>query len=240
MRNLLVSLALLAITATASAQSPRAASEAEATLPQPGSLILFLPASFEARELESGADVVLQAMHEWLARAGYKTALLNKQNYELLWRQEVEAAEHTHGAAAGHSRPDARAVALTTLASRLAHETSAQLILVPQLVLRSAQLSGTKAEWDGRQALIATRGLMYENSISRGSTLALSVHLLALTGTGAVAFRSYGGITLPYKINVLKERMELRNDLYESEQDVSEGARIALEPLLTRAPSATR
>jgi hypothetical protein len=240
MRAVLLSLAFLAISATTNAQSQRATSMAGIRPPDLGSLILILPATYEVQDFESGVDVVLQEIHKLLYTAGYKTALLNKQNYEVVWRQELEAAESFYGTATSHTSAEVAALALTTLASRLTGETSAKLILLPRLVLRTALLSGTKAEWDGRQELIPTRGLFGGTSTGRGTTMAVSLQLLALTGTGEVAFKSYGGITLPYKVNFLNEHAEMRSDLFKSDLDISEGTRIALDPLLAPVLTGTR
>jgi hypothetical protein len=199
--------------------------------PSSGSLILLLPPSAEAPELEPGIPMLLQALHSELASAGFRTALLNKANYETIWAQEIEAVGGIYDSTTGNLKPIERALAITALTKRLAQETSASLVITPRLILRKAELSGTKASWDGRLVLIPTRGTFGGSSFSSGTTTAVSVQLIALAHDGALAFNTFGGVTLPYAINFVTEKLELRENIFSSKADLSKAAEIALGPL---------
>jgi hypothetical protein len=199
--------------------------------PAPGSLILLLPPSTEAPELDAGIATLLQALHSELAAAGFRTALLDKANYETIWAQEVEAVGGIYDSRTGSLKPVERALAIAALTKRLAQETSASLVITPRLVLRKAELSGTKASWDGRLVLVPTRGAFGGSSSSTGTTTAVSVQLLALARDGTLAFNTFGGVTLPYAINFVSERPELRENIFSDKNDLTKAAEIALGPL---------
>ncbi len=159
---------------------------------------------------------------------------MEKSNYETLWAQEVDAVGGIFDPVTGKLKPPQQAAALASLAQRLARETSATLVVLPKLVTRKAELHGTKAEWDGRLELIPTRGLFGGSSQHRGSTTAVSVQLIAMASSGSFAFSSFGGIALPYTVNFVTEKPELRKDIFEAQTDVAKGARIALTPLILK------
>jgi hypothetical protein len=55
-----------------------------------------------------------------------------------------------------------------------------------------------------------------------------------MASSGSFAFSSFGGITLPYTVNFVTEKPELRKDIFEAQADVAKGARIALTPLILK------
>ncbi len=202
--------------------------------PAPGAFVLLLPPSAEVVELEPGMPMLLKALHSELTSAGYKTALLDNANYETVWAQEVDAVGGIFDAKTGAPKYPQQAAAMSALAVRLASETSAALVIRPKLVMRQAELLGTKADWDGRQELVPTRGTFGARSEHRGTMTAVSVQLIAISGKGSIAFSTFGGITLPYIVNFVTEKPELRTVIFQLESDVTKGVRIALAPLLAK------
>lgn len=203
--------------------------------PAPGALVLLLPAIAEADELAPGLPVLLDALHAELTSGGYRTALLDPQDHATIWGQEVEAVGGIFDAKTGAPKPAAQAAAMSALAQRLSRETKAALVILPKLVVRKAEVHGTKADWDGRLVLVPTRGTDGGSSTQRGTTTAISVQLLAFTDAGALAFNTFGGATLPYVIDFVTERPVLRSDLFSRATDLAQGARIALKPVLSPA-----
>jgi hypothetical protein len=233
-RRTLLAAAFCVATTKAPAQTRPPSTGSSYQKPAPEALVLLLPASAEAEELLPGLPVLLNALHTELRAAGYRTALLDKQNYEIIWNQEVDAVGGIFDNSTGKPKLEAHAAAMSALSRRLAHETNAALVILPKLVLRKAELNGTKADWDGRLVLIPTRGTFGDRTRHRGTTPAISVHLLALTDAGALAFNTFGGITLPYVIDFVTERPVLRTDLFSSATDFAEGVKIALKPVLSQ------
>jgi hypothetical protein len=51
---------------------------------------------------------------------------------------------------------------------------------------------------------------------------------------GQVAFKTLGGVSLPYAADVWHAEHALRDDLFSNDEEIGQGVAIALRPLLTR------
>lgn len=117
------------------------------------------------------------------------------------------------------------------LAQRIGESTKASLFLMHSLVLRETVLGGTKADWDGQSRLVPS-GLTFGSSYTyTGHGKGLSVELLALTSQGDIGSRTFGGTSLPYRLDASKDTFTLRKDLFANDRETAEGVRIALRPL---------
>ncbi|MFT4174255.1 MAG: hypothetical protein QM639_16950 [Rhodocyclaceae bacterium] len=207
--------------------------EAGFTRPPPGALIVLLPPprteTFEKGEAMMGKQVDAQ-----LKALGYRVMTLERADYEQHWSRETAAVGGIFDSASGAIRPQAYATALSALARHVCAEQQCELLIRQRLVVRSAQLGGSRASWDGtyqRIPVSSSNGMGYS---FRGSATALSVELTAVTGQGGFAFRHFGGAALPYEANIRDRKHEFRLDLFEADTEVAEGVRIALEPLAQR------
>lgn len=97
--------------------------------------------------------------------------------------------------------------------------------------MRPTQLGGTKADWDGQSKLVPTALTFGDSFTYSGTGKGLSVELLALTTNGDIAFRSFGGTSLPYRLDRSRSDLELRKDLFASDRETAEGVAIALKAL---------
>jgi hypothetical protein len=196
--------------------------------------VIILPPKTDDRALAPGGPILLNQLHRQLVAAGYNAALLDEANHDLLWRQEVEAVGGIYDAVTGQLRTERYGKALSALAQRIAADTRCSLILRPRLITRSAKMSGFKAEWDGQARQQPVSGAFAGEVRFDGRTVALSVELMALTPDGAVAFRTLGGTSLAYRKDMSRGRVEIRQDLFASEQETAEGVQLALRPLQRR------
>ncbi len=231
------SVLLLALTLQAcSSTLPAAPSDnyihAQYSPPAPGALVILLPPKESAADVSAGVAFVQQQLHRQLTAAGYRVKALDAANYTLIWDQEVAAAGGIYDANTGVLRSDAYAKALSGLAQRIAADTQAALVVSHTLLIRPAQLSGTKAQWDGQTKLQPTYGTGGSDYRLSGTTVALSVELLGIAGNGGIAFKTYGGVALPYRADTLAGKNEVRKDLFAKDDEVAEGVAIALRPLL--------
>lgn len=201
------------------------------SVPAKESLILLLPPSSQLQGLEAGASLMQTQLGLQLQQAGFKVVVLNHDNYNKLWSQAVASVGGLFDPATGALRTQAYAQALSGLAVHVCREAGCSLMIQPRLVQRRAELRGSSAVWDGQHTSIPAEGHRQHDYRFSGATHALSVELMAVTSTGAWAFRSYGGASLLFVFNSDQERSELRRDLFQNEQEVAQGVRIALTPL---------
>lgn len=203
--------------------------------PVAGSLVVLLPARSGDGGYEKANGFVMEQMRKQLTGAGYRVKGLDTANYDVIWSQEVAQVGGIYDPASGALRTEAYARALNVLAQRVATDSGAALVIKPALVLREAKLSGTTAEWDGQRKtppLKKTYGATYRVD---GSTTGISIELLALGADGRVAFKTLGGVTLPYRGDAWDGSSTLRDDLFADDTEIAEGLRIALRPLMQSA-----
>lgn len=200
--------------------------------PAPGALVILLPPKASLEEVRDGEQFLLQQLHRQLSAAGYRVKALDAANHSVIWNQEVLAAGGIYDAATGALRTGAYARALSGLAQRIATDTGAALVISHSLVLRKAQFSGAMAQWDGQSKVQPTSRSAGENYRFDGTTPAISVELLGIAGNGAIAFKTYGGVALPYRADTWAGTSAVRKDLFANDGETAEGVRIALQPLL--------
>jgi len=201
--------------------------------PSPGSLLVLLPTKSSSPEVVGGEEFVLQQIHRQLTGVGYRVVALDAANYAVVWDQEIKAVGGIYDTRTGALRTAAYAQALSALAKRVASETRGAMVISHSLVIRQAKLLGTTAEWDGQRRTPPTTRTYGSEYRFHGTTSALSVELLAISGDGTIAFKTLGGTSLPYRADTLAGQYEIRPDLFATDSETAEGVRIALKPLLS-------
>jgi len=235
MRILLSLLLVLLLQACASSPKPAASDDYVApsfSAPARGSLFVLLPAKSGSPEVVSGEKLVTDQLHRQLTAVGYKVVALDDANYEVIWNQEIQAVGGIYDSNTGAIKTKAYAQALGALTRRVAADTHCSFVLKPVLVLRTAKLSGIGADWDGQRRPLPKTRSYGEDSRYDGSIPAISVELLALSSNGDIAFKTLGGISLPYRADNLAGRFEVRPDLFADVSETADGVRIALRPVI--------
>lgn len=201
--------------------------------PQAGALIVLLPpGKAGAKELEAGNTFTQQQLYTQLTQAGYRVALLNSANYEELHKQAVDAVGGIYDSSTGALRKEASAQATSSLAKRICTQLECTHVLIQRLVVRKAEVGAQRAEWDGQSRSIEKFNTGGNMTHFKGSTTGMSLELTALTANGEVAFKRYGGISLPHEFDLIKNESKLRRDIFRNDEEVSDGVRIAIRPFL--------
>lgn len=207
------------------------------SIPPRDSLIVLLPpVASEYKEFQKGEDMLLPELGKQLEQAGYKVAVLNRENYNTIWSGISTEVGGLFDPVSGASRPQAYGQALFLLTRHVCKETGCTMVIQPRIAVRSAELEGSTAVWDGRRTRIPTVHTDGREHSFTGGARSYSVALTAFTSTGAFAFQTYGGGALINAMNVAKTRSEFRRDLFNSDRDIAEGVRIALAPLKATQP----
>ena len=60
------------------------------------------------------------------------------------------------------------------------------------------------------------------------------MQLVAVTSSAALAVRTHGGASLPFRANLITKQNEIRPDLFASEDEMSEAVALALGPLVSK------
>jgi hypothetical protein len=197
-------------------------------VPQAKSLIVLLPAEIEVEDLQPGAAMMMNALHQRLTAAGYRVVALDRASHDTIWSQEVQEVGGIFDPGTGAVRQRELNMAMGHLVQRVCAETQGTMIIRPRMVLRQAELSGMSASWDGQQRRVPVFG--GDTTSYKGSTFGLSVALDGFASNGEMVMRTYGGALLPYRVNINSGKSEVRADLFANDTEVSEGVAIALVP----------
>jgi TPR repeat protein len=135
---------------------------------------------------------------------------------------------------ANDAHKDVRAAKQNFLAN-LKKQTAYEIAFIPSVISRKATLSGQVAIWDNVRNGLVVKGGGYGGDMDwSGARLALSLELDAYDMAGNWLFTSYGGISLPYIVNLKDSTNDLKPRLFESEKDkgyLEKGVEVALKPL---------
>lgn len=201
--------------------------------PQPGALIVLLPpAKAGSSELEAGNKFAQQQLYSQLTQAGYRVALLNSTNYAELHKQAVDAVGGLYDSSTGALRKEASAQATASMARKICQQLECSHVLIQRLVVRKAEIGAQRAEWDGQSRSIEKINTGGTLTNFKGTTTGLSLELTAITANGEVAFKRFGGISLPHEFDMIKSQSQVRKDLFKNDEEVADGVRIAIQPFL--------
>jgi|GEM_PF-5041050 len=234
---------------------------AQFTPPAKGAVIVILPAISAFREFEVGEEPITAMLNQELISAGYKTYLYPKSDLVKFWETETAPLGKRMGPQAGQDYPELKTRLNAKLALKLVKDFPNSLVLSQVIVPREAELSGSYARWDGRKSMQPTSSKMHSDDNLRGSTQAISLELIALDVNGNQQFKTFGGLLLPYKMNILatkadtnedalevksefsglllrykpdalSAKAEMREDMFKNAMEYGDGVKIALNPLL--------
>lgn len=110
------------------------------------------------------------------------------------------------------------------------------LVVIPTVVERQAELSGELARWDGVSQRLKSTGT-WDQGIWSGSIAGYSLKLDGFSVDGKWLFTSYGGISLPVTANVKTRRYERKENLFADKKDkkaMIKGVAKACDPLRKR------
>lgn len=137
-------------------------------------------------------------------------------------------------AASNEAHQDIRPAKQSFLAS-LKKQTPFEIAFIPAVISRKATLTRQVVVWDNVRVGLVVKGGGYGGDMEwSGSKLALSLELDAYDAEGNWLFTSYGGISVPYIVNLNDSTNELKPRLFEAEKDqtyLQKGVEAALKPL---------
>lgn len=208
--------------------------------PTKGETIVILPTISVFREFEVGEEPVATMLNQELISAGYKTYLYPKSDLMKFWETETALSGKQISPQAGQNNLESKVRLNAKLAVKLAKDFPNALMLSPVIVLRQADLRGDFVQWDGRKSRPPTLSKMHSDENLGGSIEAISLELIALDVNGNQQFKTFGGLLLPYRMNVVAAKMEERDDLFEKQPQYGGGLRLRYKPDVVSAKAEMR
>jgi hypothetical protein len=199
-----------------------------------------------APELEPALGPAWEETLRYLGSQDRQLRVIAREDSRRLWQQTL----HELGDSADHASASAG------FARRLREHTNYDLLVMPSLVLRTAEVYGHRASWDGvqrRLRLAKSRGpsdgeWLVEathpaiQARFRGELAGISLHVVALTAGGEVAFEGLGGLDLLHELSfesgTVRHGWQPRavSQLLANADSVREGVRVAFERPLSTSP----
>lgn len=211
-----------------------------------------------ALDLEDAVDPVTQELIRYLQGSDARVSVIFGPDAWSLWRESAEALQK------GRKDPPDLAAVASVFARALARESQFDLLVLPSLVYRDAEVMGRYAHWDGVRRRIRFRippgaplgrvSPPADPVVSaaptaadpvipdyRGRITCLSLHALVFTPDGRGVFQGFGGLDLVH--DTVQERegsgdrsvLRLRTRLLENPENVREGVAQALRPYLVES-----
>jgi hypothetical protein len=239
MRLILLCLPLALAACVSSPPAPDApdAYRAESFQPPPRGAILTLlpPQETQYDEMREGAELLHKQLQKQLLAAGYQVIALKKDDYVRRWQQEAEAVGGVYQPDSGEFKGQEYLQALGNLLRTSCAITQCAMLMDARLVVRPAAVINGKVAWDGRT--LPSNEPPSSDGSSPARTYAISIELSAIQPDGSLAFKSYGGTTLPQQYSLAEMQNYKNKPMPWNDGDLTAGLRIALNPLLSK-PSA--
>lgn len=195
--------------------------------------LFIAPIMSTFKDLDKGEKIVLEEIAQQLDSAGWKIVTMGKTNYSDLFDWHAESIGGLYSWATGEIDVDKFEYVLAKVAESISQSGDYEAIVIPTITLRTAELKGRYAFWDGvkRKKITDHR---YSNMSWSGNTRGLSIELSTYSPEGYWLFTSYGGLTLPYH-TIRKDGKDVnakRENIFDNESDIRSGVNVALTPIL--------
>lgn len=189
---------------------------------QKNSTVFLLPLSApELGPMLNEADSINAELISQIQKLGHQVDIGNEE-----WIDATRTLRH-------HVQywSDAESVQITEESmAAIAQEMDSDIIILPTLLERQAKLKYRSAKWDGTKQRVIYKGRgknkRWEGS---GSTTAISLRLNAYNSNGQWLFTTYGGMALPFYVDLNQESYVLKDIIFSDADFVKEGIENALE-----------
>ena len=195
------------------------------------SKVVVIPVESLHRELKRVSGPVYAELVEQVRKQGFQVTELSDTEYEQLRQQALEISGSIYDPKVGAFLPLKRATFIKAVVDLSAQQYDHDIVLIPELVLRTADVNGDKAEWDDVKREVSVISESETTYKLPEKIKALSLRLGAYTNKGAEVYLNFSGISLPYHLRHVNKKMTLElKENYFTVREIKEGVNIALQP----------
>ena len=199
-----------------------------------GTRIFVVPVAENFDEFAGGGKVVFEAIEQQLEQDGWSVVTISQEDAAIFLDQIVTKVGGVYSPKTGKIDSEKSELVMAEFIDLIPEPERFSAVLFPSLVSTYAELGGRYAHWDGVKRRIESTGYGLGNTTWSGSTIALSVSIMAYDLSKRWLFTSYGGLALPHKavINRASSKSILRDDIFQREDEIESGVRVSLLPIL--------
>ena len=196
--------------------------------------IFLLPVTTEVSEAKQGSDKVQALLAAQLKASGWDVATMSDANYQTLWQQITDSVGGLYSPVNGQFEAEKYSQAIYKLNVIINQQEQYAAVLQPEIVLRSAQLDGSDAKWDGVTVKQVEKRVRPNKYDWTGDAPAISVRINAYDASPKWLFTSYGGLSLTQDVLYTandKATFKIKDDLFENDKNIDKGIALALQPI---------
>ena len=204
---------------------------------------LLLPFNFDlapAPQFVQGTEILEEKMVRFLADSGLQVHRLALSATLEEWSLSLKEVGGIESGRPGQLDPERHEAARAALVRRVLALQAADAVVLPTVLAREAHYSGQKLHWDGvwRDAPIDMGGTTRALAYLDGSEFATSLRVSVYDRSGNKIFERYAGLEpiARYETKQDRWRRVLRTDLFEDDEILDSGVRMAFDPWIEASP----
>ncbi len=186
--------------------------------------VLVLPADSLHKELDPFYGDVQLRLAKMISEKGFKVTTIEGREYQQLANDALTVSGSVYEPSVGKMVPLNRSTFSKALIDLISERKRFDIIVLPEMVLRTANVDGDKAVWDGIEREFTWSEKPDDIYTLPSKASGLSLKLGAFTHNGAQVLVKFTGITLPYNLRndngrfifELKDPFFSRDELNES------------------------
>jgi hypothetical protein len=195
--------------------------------------VLLLPATSLHKELNGSLTDVASELDRQLDAAGFTVVHAEPDVFEAAKKKALEVSGAVYNPKVGRYVPLNREVYVAQLMSALSVTYKHNVVIKPDLILRTAVVDGDYAKWDNLKREIEIINKPKTPFQMPDRAKGLSLRLKYYTRNGAMLDTSYGGVSLPYVLDFASGKAEYQlKELFFKQKDLQNSVELALAPFL--------
>jgi hypothetical protein len=195
--------------------------------------ILVMPADSLHQQLDPFYRDVQHRLATGISEKGFSVTTIEGREYKKLYNEALTVSGSVYEPGVGKQVPLNRGAFSKALIDLVSERKRFDIVVLPEMLLRTAIVDGDKAVWDGIDQKFTW--VEKPDDIYRlpAKASGLSLRLAAYTDQGAEVMVKFTGIALPYNIRNDNGRFvfELKDPLF-SREELNEGVDLSLKSFL--------
>lgn len=172
----------------------------EETLVVKAKTILVLPADSLHKELDPFYGDVQQRLAEMISARGFAVTTIEGKEYQQLYDEALTVSGSVYEPGVGKMVPLNRGAFSKAIIDLISERKRFDIVVLPEMVLRTANVDGDKAVWDGIEREFTWVKEPEDVYRLPAKASGLSLRLEAYTDNGAQLLVKFSGIALPYNL----------------------------------------
>lgn len=195
--------------------------------------IVVLPVFTVVRAFRPYGTEVHQQLVKELEQAGHDCFVVSDKQYKSLRHQALEQSGSIYNPAVGDFVAYKEDVYAASMIEQLSKLGDFDLMLIPELVLRTAAVDGDQLVWDGVRLPMVVKGERDATFKAPGKARGLSFKGTVYTSNGREVVKRYSGFAVPYYLDLgaTPPNYRIRETLYD-EATLDVGIKRAIDVLL--------